>query len=145
LSKQSNMAGYRGAFVAGDDKIISQLALIRQHAGMMVSAPVQGAMIAGLEDDAAVERQKEIYRARRETLIPALQHSGFRIDHSEAGLYLWVTAGKDCWESIADLATLGIIAGPGVFYGDFYPEHFRISLTATDEDIAQAAARLTSG
>ena len=145
LSKQSNMAGYRGAFVAGDDKIISQLALIRKHAGMMVSAPVQGAMIAGLEDDAAVERQKEIYRARRETLIPALQHSGFRIDHSEAGLYLWVTAGKDCWESIADLATLGIIAGPGVFYGDFYPEHIRISLTATDEDIAQAAARLTSG
>jgi aspartate/methionine/tyrosine aminotransferase len=40
---------------------------------------------------------------------------------------------------------VGIIAGPGVFYGDFYPEHIRISLTATDEDIAQAATRLTSG
>jgi aspartate/methionine/tyrosine aminotransferase len=40
------------------------------------------------------------------------------------------------------MAALGILAGPGPFYGDVYPEHVRFSLTATDERIAAAAARL---
>jgi aspartate/methionine/tyrosine aminotransferase len=40
------------------------------------------------------------------------------------------------------LADLGILAGPGVFYGDHYPDHVRLSLTASDERIADAADRL---
>jgi aspartate/methionine/tyrosine aminotransferase len=71
-----------------------------------------------------------------------LRSAGFRIDHSEAGLYLWATEGRDAWQSIDRLAELGILAGPGVFYGDFYPQHVRFSLTATDERIEAAAARL---
>ena len=77
-------------------------------------------------------------------LIPAWDSAGCRIDHSEAGLYLWVTEGVDAWASIEKLAGLGIIAGPGVFYGDFYPNHVRLSLTETDERIAEAARRLLS-
>jgi len=40
------------------------------------------------------------------------------------------------------LANLGILAGPGHFYGDQFPQHVRFSLTATDERIAAAAERL---
>ena len=144
LSKQSNLAGYRAAFVAGDAALIAQLTNIRKHAGMMQPGPVQVAMVAALTDDAHVAVQKELYRARRELLIPALNSAGYRIDHSEAGLYLWVTEGVDAWASIDKLASLGIIAGPGVFYGDFYPNHVRLSLTETDERIAEAARRLLS-
>ena len=144
LSKQSNLAGYRAAFVAGDAKLIAQLTNIRKHAGMMQPGPVQAAMVVALGDDAHVAAQKELYRARRELLIPALNSAGYRVDHSEAGLYLWVTEGVDAWGSIDKLAGLGIIAGPGVFYGDFYPNHVRLSLTETDERIAEAARRLMS-
>lgn len=144
LSKQSNLAGYRAAFVAGDEKLIAQLTNIRKHAGMMQPGPVQAAMVVALSDDAHVSAQKELYRARRELLIPALNSAGYRLDHSEAGLYLWVTEGVDAWASIDKLAGLGIIAGPGVFYGDFYPQHVRLSLTETDERIAEAARRLMS-
>lgn len=144
LSKQSNLAGYRAAFVAGDAKLIAQLTNIRKHAGMMQPGPVQAAMVVALADDAHVAAQKELYRARRELLIPALNSAGYRLDHSEAGLYLWVTEGVDAWASIDKLAGLGIIAGPGVFYGDFYPNHVRLSLTETDERIAEAARRLLS-
>jgi succinyldiaminopimelate transaminase len=144
LSKQSNLAGYRAAFVAGDAKLIAQLTNIRKHAGMMQPGPVQAAMVVALGDDAHVAVQKELYRARRELLIPALNSAGYRVDHSEAGLYLWVTEGVDAWASIDKLAGLGIIAGPGVFYGDFYPNHVRLSLTETDERIAEAARRLLS-
>jgi aspartate/methionine/tyrosine aminotransferase len=108
----------------------------------MLPAPLQAAMVVALGDEAHVDAQRERYRARRAELRPALEAAGFRIDDSEAGLYLWATEGRDAWESIGRLADLGILAGPGVFYGDDYPQHVRLSLTATDERIAAAASRL---
>lgn len=142
LSKQSNMAGYRAAFAAGCSRLLGRLLTVRKHAGLMLPAPLQEAMIAALGDDGHVAEQRERYRARRAVLVPALTAAGFRVDHSEAGLYLWATAGVDAWESIGALADRGILAGPGHFYGDFYPDHVRFSLTATDERIDAAAERL---
>ena len=99
-------------------------------------------MTVALGDDRHVTEQRERYRRRRDLLKPALESAGFRIDLSEAGLYLWATEGRDAWESIARLADLGILAGPGRLLRRFFPEHVRLSLTATDERIASAAARL---
>ena len=99
-------------------------------------------MTAALADDAHVAAQRERYRARRDVLRPALESAGFRIDHSEGGLYLWATEGVDAWDTMDRLADLGILAGPGHFYGSHFPQHVRFSLTATDERIAAAAARL---
>lgn len=142
LSKQSNLAGYRAAFLAGDPQIVARLHTARKHLGLMLPAPVQTAMVAALGDDGHVAAQKERYRARRATLKPALEAAGFRVDHSEAGLYLWATEGRDGWESLSRLAELGILAGPGHFYGEHFPQHIRLSLTATDGRIAAAAERL---
>ncbi len=144
LSKQSNLAGYRAAFLAGDPEIVKPLLNVRKHAGLMVPAPVQAAMVAALADESHVDAQRERYRARRETLVPALEAAGYRLDHSEAGLYLWVTRGVDAWQSVADFAELGIIVGPGHFYGDHSPNHVRVALTASDETVAEAARRLGS-
>ena len=142
LSKQSNLAGYRAAFLAGDPQVVARLLTARKHLGLMLPAPVQSAMIAALGDDVHVAAQKERYRERRARLKPALEAAGFRVDHSEAGLYLWATEGRDGWESLGRLAELGILAGPGHFYGEHFPQHIRLSLTATDERIAAAAERL---
>ncbi|EZP27026.1 succinyldiaminopimelate transaminase [Microbacterium oleivorans] len=142
LSKQSNLAGYRAAFLAGDPALVERLVTARKHLGLMVPGPVQAAMIAALGDDAHVEHQRELYRSRRNTLKPAVEAAGFRIDRSEAGLYLWATAGEDAWDSLGRLSELGILAGPGHFYGTHFPQHVRFSLTATDERIAEAARRL---
>lgn len=144
LSKQSNLAGYRAAFLAGDPEIVERLLTVRKHAGLMMPAPVQGAMAAALADEAHVEAQRARYRARRDVLRPALEASGYRIEGSEAGLYLWATRGVDAWESIEQLAGLGIVAGPGHFYGSAAPQHVRLSLTASDADIREAADRLRS-
>ncbi|KAF2413279.1 succinyldiaminopimelate transaminase [Microbacterium sp. B35-04] len=142
LSKQSNLAGYRAAFLAGDRAVVARLLTARKHLGLMLPLPVQAAMVAALEDDAHVAAQKELYRRRREALRPAVEAAGFRIDASEAGLYLWATEGRDAWESLGRLADLGILAGPGHFYGVHFPQHVRLSLTATDDRIAAAAERL---
>ncbi len=143
LSKRSNLAGYRAGFVAGDPALVGDLLAVRKHAGMIVPAPVQAAMIAALGDETHVGRQRELYAARRETLRTALVKAGFEISHSEAGLYLWATRGEDCWQTVDALADKGILAAPGVFYGPGAAQHVRVALTATDERIAAAAARLT--
>jgi len=142
LSKQSNLAGYRAAFLAGDPAVVARLLTARKHLGLMLPLPVQAAMAAALDDDAHVAAQRELYRRRREVLKPAVEAAGFHIDGSEGGLYLWATEGRDAWESLGRLADLGILAGPGHFYGTHFPQHVRLSLTATDERIAAAAERL---
>ena len=70
--------------------------------------------------------------------------TGARIDHSQAGLYLWVTRDEDCWATIDWLAGLGIVAAPGTFYGPAGERHVRMALTATDERIDAAVERLTA-
>ncbi len=142
LSKRSNLAGYRAGFVAGDPAVVRELLEVRKHAGHMVPTPVQAALTAALGDDAHVETQRERYRRRRETLRAALLAAGFRIDHSEAGLYLWATRGEPCWDTVGWFAERGILVAPGEFYGATAREHVRVALTATDERIAAAAARL---
>ncbi|WP_315108332.1 succinyldiaminopimelate transaminase [uncultured Microbacterium sp.] len=142
LSKQSNLAGYRAAFVAGCARVVGELLAARKHLGLMPPAPVQQAMIVALGDDAHVAAQKELYRERRALLLPAVEAAGFRIDGSRAGLYLWATEGRDAWESMARLADLGILAGPGHFYGASSPAHVRLSLTAPTDRVAEAARRL---
>lgn len=146
LSKQSNLAGYRAAFLAGDEALISEISLVRRHLGMMIPTPVQAAMVAALEDDTHVAAQREVYRARREQLLPALQRAGFEVDSSDAGLYLWVRKeGMDGWDAVAHFAELGIVVGPGSFYGETARGHVRISLTASDERVGQAVHRLHEG
>jgi succinyldiaminopimelate transaminase len=142
LSKQSNAAGYRAGLLSGDPELVRQVWEVRRHLGLLVPGPVQDAMVAALEDDAHVEEQRARYRARRDRLAAAVRATGARIDHSEAGLYLWVTRDEDCWTTIDRLAGLGIVAAPGTFYGPAGARHVRMALTATDERIDAAVARL---
>ena len=114
LSKRSNMAGYRAGFVTGDPGLIAELHEIRRHAGMIVPAPVQAAMVAALDDDAHAEEQRERYRSRRIVLRAALEAAGWVIENSEAGLYLWASrARSDGWDSARILAGAGILVSPG--------------------------------
>ncbi|VXB60926.1 4-dedimethylamino-4-oxo-anhydrotetracycline transaminase OxyQ [Arthrobacter sp. 9AX] len=144
LSKQSNVAGYRAAFVAGDPDLMPNLVNSRKHAGMIVPYPVQEAMRVALGDDAHVEAQKDLYRGRRERLVPALLDFGLEIKESDAGLYLWSTAGESTWDTVARLAERGIVVGPGVFYGEAGSGYVRVALTGTDERVDAAVARLAS-
>jgi succinyldiaminopimelate transaminase len=143
LSKQSNLAGYRAAFVAGDPALVHRLLEIRKHAGMMVPWPVQEALRVALTDDDHVAQQRERYRARRVQVIGALRAAGFRIDGSQAGLYVWATRGEPAWTTVGWLAERGVLAAPGDFYGRRGAGHVRVALTARDERIGCLAERIS--
>ncbi len=145
LSKRSNLAGYRAAFLAGDPVLVKPLLEYRKHMGQMVPLPIQAAMTAALNDDDHVVVQRERYRQRRDVLRPAVEAAGFTVDHSHGGLYLWVRRdGEDCWQMACWLARRGIICVPGEIYGASGSSHVRMTITATDENVSAAAARLSS-
>ncbi|MFP8907567.1 succinyldiaminopimelate transaminase [Streptomyces atacamensis] len=144
LSKRSNLAGYRAAFLVGDEAILAELLRVRKHGGMMVPAPVQAATVAALGDDAHVAVQRERYAARRAALRTALRASGFRIEHSEASLYLWATRDEPCWDTVGELARRGVLVAPGDFYGPAGERFVRVAFTATDERVGEAVRRLTA-
>lgn len=143
LSKTSNLASYRAGFLAGDPALIAELLEVRKHAGMMMPTPIQAAMAAALTDDDQEKEQRERYRRRREILLAAVRGAGFTVDDSEAGLYLWATRGEDCRDTVDWFAERGILVAPGDFYGPRGRKHVRIALTASDERIEAAAARLS--
>ncbi len=142
LSKRSNLAGYRGAFITGDAALIKRLLEFRKHTGYMVPMPVQCAETVAYADDAHAVAQRARYARRRELLRSALGAAGYRVESSHAGLYLWTTRDEDCWITLGRLADLGILCAPGAFYGAAGERHVRIALTGTDADIEEATSRL---
>ncbi|HWJ82049.1 MAG TPA: succinyldiaminopimelate transaminase [Nocardioides sp.] len=144
LSKRSNLAGYRCAFVAGDPAVVAELLAVRKNLGLQMPGPQQVAMAAALDDDAHVAEQHARYASRRAKLKAALESAGFTIEHSEASLYLWATRGEECWETVAALAEDGILVAPGAFYGRAGERHVRVAFTATDERVDAAAQRLAA-
>lgn len=142
LSKQANMAGYRAAFVAGDPTVIAQIVQPRRHLGLMVPAPIQTAVVDALADRDSVVAQRATYGARRDILRQAVKDAEWRVDHSEAGLYLWVSRGQSAEESVAWFADRGILVTPGHFYGPSGSDHVRIALTVSDDQAREAARRI---
>ena len=146
LSKQSNLAGYRGGLIYGDPALVAPIVSVRKHSGLMVPAPVQHAMAVALNDTEHVERQRCVYAVRRALLLEALTDAGLDVDpDSAAGLYLWVADPAnptDSWALVNRLAELGILVAPGNFYGTAAHGRVRVALTATDERIQAAASRI---
>jgi aspartate/methionine/tyrosine aminotransferase len=146
LSKRSNLAGYRAGFVTGDPALIADLLAIRKQAGMIVPQPVQAAMTAALGDDEHARVQRERYAARRSVLRDAFTAAGWSVEHSEAGLYLWLRhPHHDGWSAAELLAgECGILVTPGAVYGAAGDRYIRAALTAADERVAAAAGRLAA-
>ncbi|MEY2635038.1 MAG: hypothetical protein RIS75_978, partial [Actinomycetota bacterium] len=142
LSKRSNLAGYRAGFIAGDLDLITQVLEIRKHGGLLLPFPIQHAAAVALDDQAHVDVQREVYRARRTSLLSAFTAAGFEVRDSQAGLYLWMTRGENCWDSVQWLAERGVLVAPGSFYGEAGDQFVRAAFTATDSSVAKVASRL---
>jgi aspartate/methionine/tyrosine aminotransferase len=140
----STAAGYRAAWLAGDPALLARIAELRKHIGLMTPAPVQAALVAALGDQAHVAEARRAYGRRRRKLLGAIVQAGYEVEESGAGLYLWFTTPdrQDGWRTVADLASLGILAAPGAFYGEAGRPFARIALTGSDAAVAEAAARL---
>ena len=109
----------------------------------MMPGPQQVAMAAALADTAHAEEQHARYAARRGVLRTALEGAGFRVDHSEASLYLWSHAATRTAGPPSRGWPTGASSWPPARSTDARGgRHVRVAFTATDERVAAAAERL---
>jgi succinyldiaminopimelate transaminase len=141
LSKRSSMTGYRSGFVAGSPELIAALRQYRPTVGTAPQEFVQRASVVAWNDEEHVERTREIYRRKRELLLPALARKGIRVSGSEATMYLWleVPAGESSEELAARLLEHGLIVSPGTFFGPSGEGYWRLALVPTEVECERAA------
>jgi succinyldiaminopimelate transaminase len=141
LSKRSSMTGYRSGFVAGSPELISALRQYRPTVGTAPQEFVQRASVVAWNDEEHVERTRQVYRRKREALLPALEDKGIRVAGSEATMYLWleVPPGESSEELAARLLEHGLIVSPGTFFGPSGEGYWRLALVPTEAECERAA------
>jgi N-succinyldiaminopimelate aminotransferase len=141
LSKRSSMTGYRCGFVAGEPELIAALKQFRPSVGTAPQEFVQRAGVVAWDDEEHVERTREVYRRKRESLLPVLERKGIRVAGSSATMYLWleVPAGETSEELSARLLEHGLVVSPGSFFGAAGEGYWRLALVPTEEECRRAA------
>jgi len=144
LSKRSSMTGYRSGFVAAEAQLISALKQFRPSVGTAPQEFVQRASVVAWNDEGHVERTREVYRRKREAVLPTLRRKGVRVAGGAATMYLWleVPGGERSESFAARLLEHGLIVSPGTFFGPAGEGYWRLALVPTEEECRRAAGIL---
>jgi len=144
LSKRSSMTGYRSGFVAADADLIRALKQFRPTVGTAPQEFVQRASVVAWNDEAHVERTRDMYRRKREALLPTLTSKGIRLAGGTATMFLWlkVPNGESSESFAGRLLERGLIVSPGTFFGPAAEGYWRLALVPTEEECRRAAAIL---
>jgi acetylornithine aminotransferase len=141
LSKRSSMTGYRSGFAAAAPPLIAALKQYRPSIGTAPQEFVQHASIAAWNDEEHVGRTREIYRRKRDILLPVLERKGIRVVASDATMYLWLEApnGTTADDLAERLLGHGLIVSPGSFFGAAGEGYWRMALVPTEAECTRAA------
>ncbi len=101
LSKRSNVPGLRAGFVAGDRSLLKAFLLYRTYHGSAMGGMVQRASIAAWGDEAHVEANRELYRAKFAQVTPRLA-TVLDVALPDAGFYLWAGVPALAGAAVAD-------------------------------------------
>jgi len=145
LSKRSSMPGYRSGFAAGDPQIVAALKRYRPNVGVAPQEFVQRAAAAAWRDEEHVDAVREVYRAKRDVVLPAFESIGFRHAGGDASFFLWLTLppGETSSEAFsARLLDRGVLVAPGAFFGAIGEGYVRVALVPTLDECRRAAQLL---
>lgn len=88
LSKRSSLPGLRSGFIAGDGELMGQFLQYRTYDGCTVPSLTQAASIAAWQDEAHVNENRALYRAKFDAVLDILAPA-MRVERPQAGFYLW--------------------------------------------------------
>lgn len=146
LSKTYNMTGWRIGFAVGNSDIIRGILKIKTNVDSGAFAAVQRAAIAALEgSQECVGRSIKIYQERRDAFVEGLDSLGLRYKKPKATFYVWasIPRGRSSVEySRMLLEKAGIVATPGVGFGEYGEGYLRFALTKPVERIREAVKRM---
>jgi len=146
FSKTFNMTGWRLGWAVGNPELVGALARIKSFVDTGVFLGVQAAGAAALRSwEEWVPANIQVFQARRDAAVAALQAEGFQARAPKATMYLWVpvpTEEKGMDFCRRALEQEGVIILPGSSMGDGGEGFFRIALTTSEARLQEAATRL---
>jgi acetylornithine aminotransferase len=140
LSKRSSMTGMRCGFVCAPRDVSDALRAFRPTVGTAPQEFVQWAGVAALSDEAHVEDVREVYRRKRDTLLPVLEAKGLRLAGGDATFFLWLAVDGPSEAFARRLLDAGILVAPGSFFGGDGEGCVRMALVPTQAECERAAA-----
>lgn len=147
-SKSFHMGGFRIGWAVGAADAIAALARLKGAVDFNQYLGIQRAAVAALaRPRAAVQRDAEAFRERRDALVGAMHEIGWAADVPRAGMYVWapLPRGTDSLRFASDLAAAtGVAVAPGRAFGSRGEGYVRLALVRAPEVLREAVLRIRS-
>jgi alanine-synthesizing transaminase len=146
MSKTYSMAGWRMGFAVGNKTLISALTRVKSYLDYGAFTPIQAAAVAAINGPQdIVEKNRQLYKHRRDVLVESFGRSGWDIPPPRASMFAWAPLPP----ALAHLGSLefskqllthaGVAVAPGVGYGEDGEGFVRIAMVENEHRIRQAA------
>jgi LL-diaminopimelate aminotransferase len=144
LSKTYNMTGWRLGFAVGSHNILAGLGKVKTNVDSGAFGAVQEAGIAALTGSQdCVRETNRIYRERRDALLAGLKELGLEVKPPRATFYVWAHInGNSSDFARMLLEKAGIVATPGIGFGEYGEGYIRFALTQPVDRIDEAVERM---
>ncbi len=143
FSKTFTMTGWRIGYVVADTGLVEKLVKLNQITISNVPVFIQDAALKALELGSEIkEKIRQKYRERAKLACEVLSNSKLEFSEPSAPFYIFPRRrGLDSEKFALNLLDEGVAVAPGTAFGD-YREHFRISLTASRDDLKIALNKI---
>lgn len=144
MSKGFSMAGWRVAFVLGNEILIKNLAHLKSYLDYGVFTPIQVASIIALDSPyEIVKKNRDVYQKRRDVLVEGLNRIGWTVEKPKASMFVWAKipdwVGMNCLDfSLFLLKEAKVAVSPGIGFGEYGEGYVRFALVENEHRIRQA-------
>jgi alanine-synthesizing transaminase len=149
MSKTYSMAGWRVGFAVGNPKLIAALKRVKSYLDYGAFTPIQAAACAALNGPQdIVEKNRELYRKRRDVLVESFGRAGWDIPSPRASMFAWAPLPPALVEmgslefSKQLLTHAEVAVAPGVGYGEEGEGFVRIAMVENEQRLRQAARNI---
>jgi aspartate aminotransferase len=147
FSKTYAMTGWRLGYAAAPPEVAEVLAKAQEPLISCINTPTQHAGLAALASPPAViEGMVSAYRQRRDTVVGRLAELGMTAFRPAGAFYAWLDvaeAGLGAREfALRLLADERVAVAPGTAFGSRGEGFVRLSLAASEADLAEGSARI---
>jgi aspartate/methionine/tyrosine aminotransferase len=147
LSKRSNMPGLRAGFAAGGPESIARMKQLRNYAGAPLPLPVQAVAVRAWGDEAHVEQNRALYRAKYEIADEILGDvPGYTAP--QAGFFLWLPVADGEAAALKLWRETGVRVLPGAYLARAVDgatpgaDRVRVAMVAEQQEMRDGLMRL---
>lgn len=144
MSKGFSMAGWRVAFVLGNEVLVKNLVHLKSYLDYGTFTPIQVASIIALNSDySIVTKKRDIYQKRRDILVDGLNKIGWKVEKPKASMFVWAKIPSHLQMGSLDfsmflLKEAKVAVSPGIGFGEMGEGYVRFALVENEHRLRQA-------